>query len=374
MKRATAIIISVMILCCGCGKSKKEVKEPDSWRVVSMYDLTEENKNGMFSANDGERLDFIDFSTMEQAPVCGDPACRHTEAEGCSAYGKSNHPFIHNEKLCYFKQTDLYLEDDIYKMDTQLWQCDIDGGNEKELAEFKGLIYQNYGRMIVKDDDIYMCMTSQTFDKDFVEEEPSVRLVSYNFKSGKTSDHGEVVSGYSCGTWVYGVWDNKIVFSCSKAKNNIPYMQRVEEYAKENNLSDEDALAQFQDEYDTACMEFDLDSKSVKEYSEPEPLAISQDYYFYTDGSDLKYIYSDGEEKINGITNAENIDPMNDYAVIQSDEGISLFNYENRGITKLSLGEGQSVCGISGKDVIIQNLSSDGEISYDKKAISSLEG
>lgn len=375
MKRVVPFIIFIMILFSSCAnKSKIEGKDSESWRIVSQYNLTEKNKNGMFLITNEERLDFIDFSTMQQSPVCDKPACKHTENESCSAFGKSNHPFIYDEKLCYFKETEMYLENDIYKKDVQLWQCDINGRNEKQLAEFKGLNYETAGRMIINGTKIYMCMTCQTFDKDFKEMEPSIKIVSYDFSSNKTDDYGEIVSGYSSGTWVYGVWNNKIILFCSRAKINMPYMQRIEKYAKENNLSDEKAISEFKDEYENSYFEFDLSSKSIKECKTPEPLAISENYYFYNDGSDLMYFSSDGKEnKIKDISNVENVDPMNSYAVIYTDEEIYLFNYENRDIVKLSLEKGQSVCAISGKDIIIKTVNYGGQVCYDKESISSME-
>ena len=92
MKRIISFIAAVALTFTLVSCGNEEVNTED-WRIVSSFCLNESEKNGAFKLDTYSSLNFVDFSTMEQAPVCDDPTCKH-EADDCNSYGKSNHPFL----------------------------------------------------------------------------------------------------------------------------------------------------------------------------------------------------------------------------------------------------------------------------------------
>ncbi|MBR1393079.1 MAG: hypothetical protein IJ561_04515, partial [Ruminococcus sp.] len=137
MKKLMTILSAAALLLAGCGKP--EDKSSDSsgsgWRLVSTWDMYEEEKHGSFVLDQNGRLDFLDLETMERTPFCNDATCRHEPLKGsedewngkvCAAYGKYNHPFLYSDKLYYFRSTEFeQREDGMLSQGVQLWQCDV---------------------------------------------------------------------------------------------------------------------------------------------------------------------------------------------------------------------------------------------------------
>ena len=372
MKRIISFIAAVALTFTLVSCGNEEVNTED-WRIVSSFCLNESEKNGAFKLDTYSSLNFVDFSTMEQAPVCDDPTCKH-EADDCNSYGKSNHPFLYNDKLYYIKQTDIYQENNEMLVDTQLWQSDINGANEKQIAEIKGLVYYDYDRMLVYNGTAYMCMNIYNYDENNNEIEGGVQVLSCNLESGEVTNYGEVLSGYNIGAWVYGLWDNKMIFSISRPAENLPYMERLAKYAEENNLTADEAFAAFVSEYIFEYYQFDLDTGEISECEYPEPQAISPYYYYYLDGDKLMYLDTEGEEhEIEGIEGEyDYMTPVNGYSVINDDSTTYLFNEAEQELIKLN--GRYSVYGIYEDNVIIDIIDNDtGTSHFEKRPISELE-
>ena len=372
MKRIISFIAAVALTFTLVSCGNEEVNTED-WRIVSSFCLNESEKNGAFKLDTYSSLNFVDFSTMEQAPVCDDPTCKH-EADECNSYGKSNHPFLYNDKLYYIKQTDIYQENNEMLVDTQLWQSDINGANEKQIAEIKGLVYYDYDRMLVYNGTAYMCMNIYNYDENNNEIEGGVQVLSCNLESGEVTNYGEVLSGYNIGAWVYGLWDNKMIFSISRPAENLPYMERLAKYAEENNLTEDEAFATYDGDFVFEYYQFDIDTGEISECEYPEPQAISPRCYYYLNGDKLMYLDSEGEEhEIEGLEGElRNITPLNDYTVIDVEDTTYLFNEPEQELTKLD--GSYYIDGIYEDNVILDIIDNDtGTSSYEKKPISELE-
>lgn len=103
MKRIISIAAAAVIALslAGCNKEDKQVgnKKSRSWRVVSSYDTTEYEKNGMFVVEQNDSLSFMDLSTMEEAPLCDDPTCKH-QSGTCNSFGKCYSNLNHTSAAC----------------------------------------------------------------------------------------------------------------------------------------------------------------------------------------------------------------------------------------------------------------------------------
>ena len=385
MKKTVSFIAAALIALSLVACNDNDSENTEDWRIVSLYQMVEPDKNGMFISNTYESLSFLDFSTMQQAPVCDDPTCKH-EADSYNSYGKNNHPFLYNDKLYYVKTTDFYQEGEEFFMDTQLWQSDVNGANEKQITEIKGLVYYDYDRMLIYGDTIYMCMLNQPYNSEFQELEPSVELVSCNLDSGEITNYGEVVRSYSGGSWVCGLWDGKMIFQTSKPVENLPYMEKVERYIEENNLEEEaekyaeennvtidvalmHMAAGFQDEYITEYLQLDLDSGEISLSEYPEPQAISPYYYYYLDNDKLMFLDSEGEEhELEGLEGEiTRVTALNDYTYINAGGVTYLFNEPEQELTKLD--EIYDISAVYDDSIIISYVTDSYSLAYDKKAI-----
>lgn len=374
-----SILSAAAMTLTACGKSDKNkdsnAAQADKWRIVSVYECADYDNNICFSTQENSRLDFVDMTTLEDSPVCDDPSCKHREGSDCTAYGKDNHPFIYNKRLYYLRSSDIITKDDgTYTTNTMMFCSDINGANEKQVAEIDGLSYNDYDRMAIVGSSAYLVMTNQPYDKDFKELEPSLELVSVALDSGKVNNIGEVTKGYSCGAWVYGLWDNKLIFRTSKAADNRPFMERLQDFADKNGLSESEAIEQYNDkaEYDYQYLSYDISSGKVEKNAMPEPSAISDNCYCYVKDDKQCYLDKSGKEQtIEGIddgTNVTNIATINGYALIDSENSQYLFKESDKTTSKLT--DTYDIAAIKGDQVIIRT---GGTPAYEKKAVSELE-
>lgn len=251
---------------------------------------------------------------------------------------------------------------------------DINGANEKQVAEIDGLSYNDYDRMAIVGSTAYLVMTNQPYDKDFKELEPSLELVSVDIDSGKVNNIGEVTKGYSCGAWVYGLWDNKLIFRTSKAADDRPFMERLQDFADKNGLSESEAIEQYNDkaEYDYEYLAYDISSGKVEKNALSEPSAISDNCYYYVKDGKPCYLDKSGKEQtIEGIddgSNVTNIATINGYALIDSENSQYLFKESDKTISKLT--DTYDIAAIKDGQAIIRTGSTP---AYEKKAVSELE-
>ncbi|MGN0575607.1 MAG: hypothetical protein ACI4J2_06195 [Ruminococcus sp.] len=318
MKKIVSLIlcVSVLLIACSCGNNASIYK--DNWRIISYYDMFEREKNGMFTTTNDRRLDFLDFETGEAIPLCDDPTCKHTSNSNCSAYGKSNHPFMVGQKLCWFEVTELYQTSNGYQSDLLMWQSDLNGENKKQLFKDEGASCTEADRFILYDNKLFYFETNQPYDSEFHEQEPSVSLKSYNFSDGTKHDYGKVVNGYSCGVWCCGVWEDKLYFSTSSAEDNRPYMERLKEYTEKNNLKDDEAFISFakDDKYITPNWTMDIKNGTIESASKFPDLITNKYIYYLNDGV---LSYKDHNNKTSTIK-------LNDVSAVQSLSSCCIIN------------------------------------------------
>ena len=306
MKKLAAVIMSAAMLCaCGSEGRQGEKAAPREWRMVSQYDMSEYERGGCFVSDGDDMLEFLDFSSALKTPVCDDPTCTHTKDEGCTAFGKTNHPFIYGEKLYYFKSTDFVKNsDETYSAGCELWQSDLNGKSEKKVCEFPKYQFEPYNRLLLRGSCIYMTMSEAPYDRDFNALAATVRLVRCDLEKGSSEDAAELVSGYSVGASIGGVWNGKLILTATKPEVNKPFMERFEEYKEKNGLTEKEAWKTFaeNEKYVTAVYEFDEQSKKLTESKLPAPVLITETAYYYSDGETIKYLDRDGREKSLGKT------------------------------------------------------------------------
>lgn len=352
MKRVYGCIAAAFaLLLTGCSG---QTSAANDWRIISMYQLAEPQKNGAFIMNDS-RLDFLDVQANTSIPLCDEPSCTHSSESDCTAYGKSNHPFFYGDKLCWFTMTEYYETDSGYQADVQLWQSDANGSNAEMLLVEKGASCMGAERFVLDGDVLYYFVTRQTYDMEFQENEPSISLHAYNFKTEETMQYGEVVKGYSCGMWTLGIWEEKLYATASAAEVNLPYLDRLLAYAEENNLTQDEAMTLFmqEDRYIEKHLTLNL---STGEWTEVQdvPMLLSARFWYNRDENGFYAEDHNGKRFSiydNDVISAE---MYGDYCWLHTNEGMKLWSEETQTLYALSLSENQYLCDICGEYAVIQ--------------------
>lgn len=361
MKKAYRIIAAALtILLTGCGGQTDTATD---WRVVSMYQLAEPSKNGIFFVNDG-RLDFLDVQNGTSIPLCDDPACAHAPESDCAAYGKSNHPFFYGDKLCWFTVTEYYETDSGYQTDVQLWQSDVNGSNAEMLLQEMGASCMGAERFVLNGDTLYYFVTRQTYDMEFQENEPSITLHAYNFETEETVQYGEIVKGFSCGAWTLGIWEEKLYVTASAAEINLPFMERLLAYAEENDLTQDEAMTLFiqEDRYIEKNLALNLSTGELTEVQDV-PMLLSERYWYGKDENGFFAKDHEGSRFSIYDNDVISVEIYGDYCWLHTDEDMKLWSEETRTLHTLSLSENQYLCDICGKYAVIQT-SDNGEPVY----------
>ncbi len=132
----------------GCAEQSAAPPENDA-RIVWTYGNADEH--GELYTDNQERLNFIDFETMNTALLCSKPNCTHTNENECSAFGMDNHPILHGGKL-YFFDVETSFDGDEVTDTTSVYKAEPDGTNRVKISDIEGLSLLRYTRMLIVGD------------------------------------------------------------------------------------------------------------------------------------------------------------------------------------------------------------------------------
>ena len=338
-KAATrSVIVSIaLILLAGCNNADSKASEADSFRIVSMDETIESEYNGMFDITNRSRLDFVDFSSLEAAPICDDPTCKHepranADGEMCQAYGKSNHPFIYKNMLYYFRDAEYTEIDGIYYRGCEFWQSEINGTGNKLLLSFDKLMLYEYTRALLFKNRLYLPMTIESHDKDFNEFEPAIELISIDLDDNTYSDYGKARSGYSIDGEMMGVVEGKVVFQINYPETNLPFMEKVNRYIEENKVSDEEAIRAVTENETYLSEQFEINDDSFRKCDKQGLLCVSKKGYYYIKDGKPEYVGKDGKTKTYEITLANaGASYVGEYVILSDGSGKAWLIDESKG-------------------------------------------
>lgn len=331
------IVMTAILLCSCCDQENDEVKMRE-WRLISSFDMSEYERGGCFVVDTPDRLDYLDFSSVEVTPVCDDATCKHNEGDKCSAFGKTNHPFVYNDKLYYFKTTDFKENgNNTYSSGCELWQADINGRNEKKLFDYPKYQIEEYNNYLLYDNALYMILFDKPYDENFNELSSVVKLVRFDLKDNNSKEVTDLVSGYSVNASISGVWDKKIILTTTKPEINKPYMERFNEYKEKSGLSEKEAWKAFSenDKYQTTVFEIDPQDLNLTKSKLPAPQLIDYSLYVYFSGKELKAFDTEGGEISISSGDISNVKKLDKYITFDKDEKTYLYYIEKRELTEL---------------------------------------
>lgn len=394
MKKLFTLLASALMIFTGCagkdnsGASNNTAKS--DWRLVSIYNTYEEEKNGAFVLTGDSRLDFLDFGSMTETPVCGNAACRHEADSDCPAYSRSDHPFLYGGKLLCFRGMEIETDENgLIRSGTQLWESDIGGGNEKLLCEWKGLALHVYDKILLSHDKLWIILTDEPSSIDqetmqTVEHPAHQELVCFDLKTNTSKNYGKLTDDhYSTGYLVYGEWDGRLIFACSHSKDDRPYMERAREYIEQHpEMKETEAWEAYSAaaEYVYDYYEVDISNGEIKALTSPKPLGISCSAYYFNEGGKLKRLTKAGETKELGDAPDSDVLVMNGYVNYIRGGRICLLNEATLEEAVIDTGE-STLEWIDGDDLILRSRRIDQNketgmteeiIEYQKKPIAEL--
>lgn len=277
IKLLAAVLLLAAISACTKNDS---VSSENSTRIVWRYENA--NDDGELYTDSSERLNFIDFQTMQSALLCSKPNCNHKDESKCSSFGMENHPILYNGKLYFFDvQTD--FEGDEVIDTTTVYKADTDGTNRAAVCEIKGLALEAFDRMLIIDDKSYFPMIKYGWDDAHTSTSGynEIWFCGYDFSTNTFERIEELHEGWGPNLWIYGLFDGRVIFSYSYSEEKVPF--------------DSD-LSEIEKRYISVCKSYDIESKDVESLEFPEPLYIGGGYYIYEKDGGTAVICENKEE------------------------------------------------------------------------------
>ena len=291
-------------------------------------------KNGVVFGNDIAM--FLDFDTMEKAPLCAVPNCTHTTSS-CFANIVGNKPVFYNEEMYYFSSNYGAIEETNdgpeFHIDSYLSKASIESSQTEKVCEFHDCApVEEIGNYVLYGSELY-------FIGDDLNPTPSPYggfgwgntggthfLCSINLDTEKYYNLGSIYDGdkeyeaaaYSSCANIIGVYNNKMYIRYSFCKDNE---------ALQNGIID----------FTHIIFEYDFESKKWIETDLPLAIYINNTSYVY---------YDDIQKKIGIIKSNDKIEipyekklmkcsVLNDKLFIP-DDGIW---YDLQDLSKHSMGE-----------------------------------
>lgn len=292
--RIIAAIIAFLLCLSSCGKAESSSAD-EQWRIVTGF----ENicHGGELWADDSGRLCFTDFSSLATALVCPYPNCTHSSSDSCPAFGMDNHPIMTDDSIYFFKVEYGYGKNGKPTADTTVSKANLDGTNRSIIATISGKAVEYQERIAVFGSTLYFC-AKETIESgsNLYGEKAKHTLCSFDLTTGDFRELALLCEGYSGGTWLYGVYNDKIIISAGASPEAIEWTDMV-------------AL----DNIEPTCYSYDLATQSLEESDLPQPISVQAGYYFYAENGEIVVITPDGDKKtLPGINPESNFSVVND--------------------------------------------------------------
>ncbi len=252
MKKLAAILVLFCVLMCSCGAVPKDSAITDgdnpteSKPVKIETDLSEPlilsnsiycpTLNGMFFVDyiqsaqyAGDKLNFMDFDTMQSAAICSKPNCKHDDPSVCSAFGISNHPTLFGNTLFYFTNENAFDEKTgAFKITSELWQADKDGSSRKKLHSLD-CSFNSVDTAAVKGNKLYF-VGSKSADINNSAEDDCCNLYYFDMTKKELVECGQLSKGFDCSANILGEYDGKMYLLTAYSSGKFESKVFTDEY------------------------------------------------------------------------------------------------------------------------------------------------
>ncbi len=316
-KKILSIALSALMLTSTACSDKKENTKTnrDTSPVFMAYNRVHYN-NGVVFGNDTAY--FLDFDTMEKAPLCAVPNCTHDNA-GCLAEIVGRVPVFYKEHIYYFTSNNgevrTTAEGNEFFIESKLWRVSLESSEAEIVCEFTDCAptpaNNGYPGYVLYGNELYftgddLCPT-ETIEGLFGWGTSGGYhyLCSINLDTGENTNHGSIYDGdkqyegaqYSSGGDISGVYKDTMYIEYAFKKEVHPEGTPVEVRASSFTFMN---------------FEFDFETKTWKESSLPFSRYMNDDTYTYYDfdKKQLHVLHKDNELIIDS---EEEISQMSEY-------------------------------------------------------------
>lgn len=278
VKLLAAVLLLAAISACA---KNNDLPSENSMRIVWGYENA--NADGELYTDSSNRLNFIDFQTMQSALLCSKPNCSHKDQGKCSSFGMGNHPILYGGKLYFFDVQTNFEGDEVIDT-TTVYKADTDGTNRAVVCEIKGLALPEFERMLmIGGDKAFFPMIKYGWDDAHAGTSGynEIWLCGYDFSTNTFERIEKLHDGWGANLWIYGLFDGRVIFTYAYSEEKVPFDLDLSEMEKR---------------FISVYKSYDIKSGAVDDLELPEPLYVGEGYYVYEKGGGTAVICENKEE------------------------------------------------------------------------------
>lgn len=292
------VLVYCLIFCltfCSCGKKENKTDNTN----VFIKSGADYYQNGIIMGD--ETAMFLDFDTMEKAPLCAVPNCTHSSSD-CLAKNVGKMPVFYDEHIYYFCSNGGNVREtpdgQEFFIDSRLMKASLSSSETQVVCEFNDCVpLINYDAYVLHNNELYFIgddcnpVKGEYGGYSWGNSGGCHFICSINLDTGEYTNYGSIYDGdkeyegadYSSCAGIEGVYNNNLYIRYSFIKDNE---------ALQSGNADIDNL------YERLNFEFDFSTKNLKETDMPFSRYMTDNIYTYYD-SDTKElnILTNGETK-----------------------------------------------------------------------------
>lgn len=297
-KRFFTIAVALAAALTGCGKKENDTEKESFPRFITNNAVY--YKNGVVYGE--EPASFLDFDTMEKAPLCAVPNCTHT-VSSCLAQMVGNAPVFYKDYVYYFTSNNGEIietpEGREFFIESKLMKASLDSSETEIVCEFNDCApVQGYPGYVLYGNELYFVGDDLN---PYMDEYGGGSwgnsggyhfLCSINLDTGEYTNYGSIYDGDK-------QYDGANYSSCA----NISGIYNDTMYIAYNFVKDNEALQNgedLDDIYTDLCFEFDFETKTWTESELPYSHYMNNNTYTYYSNEEkqLHIIHEKGEHII----------------------------------------------------------------------------
>lgn len=265
MKKVKLLAAALLLAAISACAKNNDLPSENSTRIVWGYENAA--ADGELYTDISDRLNFIDFQTMQSAPLCSKPNCNHKDEGKCSSFGMGNHPILYDGKLYFFDVQTNFEGDEVIDT-TTVYKADTDGTNRAAVCEIKGLALAAFDRMLIADNKAYFPMIKYGWNDTHAGTTGynEIWLCGYDFSANTFERFEKLHEGWTSDIWIFGLFDGKVIFTYAYSEEKVPFDLDLSEMEKR---------------FISVYKSYDIESGAAKDLELPEPLYVGEGYYVY---------------------------------------------------------------------------------------------
>ncbi len=285
MRIIVLIILSMLVFTsCNVAIQEQEYQIFDYNNLRNFY----YNNGELFS--DGNRLHYIDFTTMSETYICPNPNCPHNDSEICSSFGMSNHAIIIDGRIYYFEDNPHYSKSGELVKEVLVYSANIDGTGRIKEGSFEGQTILNGFYSIYGDGKMFFA-----YQEKLDNGKTSLYIRSYDYIKNEITQYGPVMVEYSadvkfCGEkdgeiYIMLFYNTELIVWNADTQIDVTYLESISQ---------------------TDHVKLNLETGEFSNWEIPKAIAIANnmdvyalvkdDFFVYSDSKDTLVVSSEGEE------------------------------------------------------------------------------